>query len=122
MLEGTLTALTRTLLPSFPPLPDDLRARVEGDVVAYVQRQIGRMPAFLRLPFLSALAVFGLGALARHLRPFSALPLARRRAYVNAWALSPLIPMRDFVKMVRSCGLLAWFDHPVVTRILEEKR
>lgn len=121
MIASTLGVLTRTLLPAWPGLPPVDRAGVEEDVVAYVRRQVRRMPTFLRVPFLCAVVVFGLGAVVMHGRPFTSLPVTKRRAYVNAWALSPIIPLRDFVKMIRSCALLAWFDHARVAAALQEE-
>lgn len=117
----TLDALTRTLLPPWPVLARADRKAVEDDVVGYVQRQVGRMPLFLRVPYVCVVAVFALGAMLRYGQAFPRLPALRRRAWINAWALSPIIPLRDFVKMIRSCGLLAWFDHPVVAAALNER-
>lgn len=115
---GPLAALTTTLLPPWPDLPGPLRGEVEADVVDYVRRQIRRMPLFLRLPWTAVLLVFAAGAVVRYGRPFASLSSGRRRAWVSLWAESPLVPMRDFVRMVRSCALLAWFDHPVVSEAL----
>ena len=118
MIKRTLDAMTRTLLPAWPSLAPTERQRVEDDVVSYIHRQIERMPAFLRLPYRCIVIVFAVGAFFRYGRSFPYLPITRRRAWVSVWALSPIISMRDFVKMVRSCALLAWFDHPVVTSAL----
>lgn len=116
--DAPLAALTTTLLPPWPALPDALRGEVEADVVDYVRRQIRRMPLFLRAPWTAVLLVFAAGAMLRYGRPFASLSSARRRAWVRLWAESPVVPMRDFVRMVRSCALLAWFDHPVVSDAL----
>lgn len=88
-------------------------------MVAFVHGQIARMPAFLRLPFRCVLIVFAVGAWLRYRRPFALLDAADRHAWVNVWALSPIIPMRDVIKMIRSCALLAWFDHPAVSSVLQ---
>lgn len=116
--RGPLAALTTSLLPLWPDLPGPLRGEVEADVVGYLQRQIRRMPLFLRVPWTIVLLVFAAGALLRYGRPFSSLSPGRKRAWVSLWAESPLVPMRDFVRMVRSCALLAWFDHPAVSAAL----
>ena len=117
--HGALAVLTVSLLPSWPLPPGLQRNRVEAEIISYVQRQVRRMPLFLRLPWLVVLLVFANACLFRHGRTFVALPPQRRKAWVRLWAESPLVPMRDFVRMVRSCALLAWFDHPLVCGALD---
>ena len=41
------------------------------------------------------------------------------RRYLAAWDRAPIGLCRDFVKLLRSCALLAYLDHPLVTRQLE---
>lgn len=110
-----LAALTVSLLPPWPALPAVSRREIEAEVIGYVDRQVSRMPLFLRLPYLGVLVIFSWGAAFRYGRPFAQLAARQRQAWVNLWAQSPVVPMRDFVRLVRSCALLAWFDHPTVS-------
>lgn len=111
--------LTLSLLPPWPALPPERRATVERDVVDYVRHQVVRMPLYLRLPFRLVLSAFACSAWFYNGRAFIVLSPSRKRRVVNRWAQSRVIPMRDFIKMVRSCALLAWFDHDVVRGRLE---
>ena len=116
--RSTLAVLSTALLPPWPDLPAPLRAEIEAEVNVYVARQVERMPTFLRIPYVAVLGVFGVSAILRYGRPFTRLAPAQRDAWIRVWAQSPLVPMRDFVRMVRSCALLAWFDHPLVSQAL----
>lgn len=118
MGNQTVSALTLTLLPAWPPLSPQDRRRVEADVVRYVEGQIAGMPSFLKVPFLAMCGLFSLTAALRYGRSFAHLNDDRKRAWSGVWALSRIIPMRDFIKLVRSCALLAWYDHPTVSETL----
>lgn len=72
------------------------------------------MPAFVRVPFSIALIAFQWLAVARYGRRYTRLDRARQRAFTSAWARSPVRAMRDVVKLVRSCALFAYLDHPIV--------
>ena len=119
IIPGLIRALVEPLLPDKPILTDEQRALVEREVVAFVWDQIGAMPRFLRLPYELALLGFDLGAVVRYGRPFRLLDEARRRAYLGAWSRGPLRLGRDLVKLVRSCALLQYLDHPLVLARLE---
>jgi hypothetical protein len=114
--------LVAPLLPPEPRLPDEHRLIVERDVVEFVWAQIGSMPLFLRVPYEAALFAFNWLAVARHGRVYSGLDGERQGAYVLAWSGSRLRLGRDLVKLVRSCALLQFFDHPLVLAQLESDR
>ena len=114
-----IRALVEPLLPDEPKLTTEQQSLVERDVVAFVWEQIGAMPRFLRVPYELALLGFDLGAVVRYGRPFRRLDGSRRRAYVGAWSGGPLRLGRDLVKLVRSCALLQYLDHPLVLARLE---
>lgn len=90
------------------------RAAVEDDVARLVATQIAAMPSFLRLPYRCALVGFDLLPLVRWGRTFRGLDGGRRAAWVATWDERGLGPTHAFVKLVRSCSLLAFFDHPRV--------
>jgi len=112
--EPALHAIVETILPAFPALPEAVRRGVAGDVAAYVACQIDAMPSFLRLPYRLALLAFTWLPALRFGGPFAALPAAARASCLAIWTDSPLAPMRDFVKLIRSTALLVYYDHPVV--------
>jgi hypothetical protein len=100
-------------------LPDpEARARVRDDATDFVCSQIAAMPSFLRLPYRLALAAFNLLPVLRWARPFSRLPERARTAYLSVWSDGGISLNRDFVKLLRSCALLAYFDHEEVRRQL----
>ena len=116
--EQLIGAVVRSVLPERPALDVDTRAAVEADVTRLVATQIGAMPGFLRLPYRCALLGFELLPVLRWGRTFRALDAERRRAWVALWDERGLGPMHAFVKLVRSCTLLGFYDHPRVAAAL----
>lgn len=113
-LVAILAGIIQLVIPSYPVLAPDRCEAVRVDVVRYVASQIRAMPGHLRLPYQVALAAFNWLPVLRHLRPFLALPPGAQQAYLRLWSDGPIAPMRDFVKLIRSAGLLVYYDHPVV--------
>ena len=109
-----LSEIVDALLPDAPALDTAPRSEVHADVTAFVTRQVEAMPAFLAWAYRLAITAFDALAGLRHGRRFVSLEPARQRAYLELWSHSPIGPMRDFVKLIRSCSLLAFFDHPQV--------
>lgn len=112
--ETLLAAVVHSLLPSVPALPPTERVAIASDVVTAVAAQIAAMPSFLRVPYRSALVAFDLLPVMRFGRPFRSLDERRQRAWLGLWEERGVGPMRAMVKLVRSCTLFAWFDHPRV--------
>ncbi len=114
-----MAAIVALVIPDFPQLEAVVRSRVHDDVCRYVLEQIGSMAGFLAGPY--RLAILGFEALPvlRYGKAFHALPRPRQHAYLSRWSAAPLGAMRDFVKLIRSCALLAYFDHPDVRHVLE---
>jgi hypothetical protein len=115
---AVVSAILRVLEPEYPELDEVERASAHGDVTRYVAAQIQGMPTHLRLPYKLALLAFDCLPLLRHLHRFVSLPAASQRDYLALWTDSPIGPMRDFVKLIRSSGLLVYYDHPLLTRRL----
>ena len=101
----------------FVPDPEAL-ARAQDDATDFVCSQIAAMPSFLRLPYRLALTAFNLLPVLRWARPFARLPERTRAAYLSGWSDGGVSLNRDFVKLLRSCALLAYFDHEEVRRQL----
>ena len=118
--DAIVTAIVADLLPADPVLGPVDRAAVAADVVAFVVAQVHGLPDFLRLPYgVAAFAFDGLPIL-RWGQPFRMLDGGRRGAYLAFWTTAPLGAMRNFVKLLRSCALLAYYDHPIVRARLED--
>ena len=77
------------------------------------------MPKFLLLPFVGGLFAFDWLPLLRHHRTFSDLDIELQRRIVREWAESRFGRKRDFIKLVRSCSLFFYLDHPLVRVRLE---
>jgi len=111
-------AVVAALLPGFPPLDGAARERVVRDVAGFLGSQIGAMPATLRGPYRIALAAFGFLPFFRYGRTFTRLDTDARAAWLQLWEEHGGLPTRSFVRVLRSCTLLAYFDHPLVTEQL----
>jgi hypothetical protein len=113
-----LRAVCDDLYPDRPRL-GDAATDVKGDVGAWVVGQVEGLPGYLLLPYRAALIGFGWLPVLRWGRSYPALPRARRLAWLSWWSDGPVPPCRDFVKLLRSCALFAWYDHPRVRATLE---
>lgn len=102
------------VLPERPSLSAPERARVRSAVTGFVASQIEALPTFMALPYRVALLAFQLLPTLRYGRRFDGLNEASQAAYLALWSEGPVAPARDFIKLIRSCALLAYFDHPDV--------
>jgi len=109
-----VTEIIRQLVPNFPSLEATRRQRIEEQVGALVAAQIEAMPRFLALPYGFALTAFHWLPALRYGAPFLGLEEPAKASWVSLWSSSRLSPPRDFIKLIRSCALLAYFDHPEV--------
>jgi hypothetical protein len=113
-----LGEIVRSLLPVRPALPAEERAAVEAEVVRAVAAQLASMSTALRLGVRTGLLAFRALPLVRWGRTFPALDETHRRAWIRTWDESGVGPMPALVKLLRSCILFAWFDHPRVAAAL----
>lgn len=116
---NVIARLVQVLAPQYPALDVTVRAAVQHDVTAFVVAQVKSMPSFLRVPYRLALVAFDWLAVLRYRKSFVALPDDKATAYLALWSDRGLGVTRDFVKLIRSCALLAYFDHPQVRVALE---
>ena len=116
--EATVAAIVGCLVPAEPALAPSTRAAVLDDVTRFVGSQIAALPDFLRLPYRVAMTGFEWLPILRWGRPFRGLDADRRRAYLDLWTHAPVGAMRNFVKLIRGCALLAYYDHPALAASL----
>ena len=116
--RDVVAEVVRLTTPSFPPLDDPARRRVHSRVTAFVTSQIEGLPSFMSLPYRAMLTAFRLLPVLRFGRDFRSLDETTKESYLAAWSDAKLGPCRDFIKLIRSCALLAFFDHPDVVRSL----
>lgn len=95
---------------------------VQRYVTRFVALQVENIPAYLRLPYLLAITGFQWLPLLRWGRPFTHLPEKAQRDYLKLWSDGPVGVTRDFVRLIRGCALLAYFDHPQTRLALEPGR
>jgi hypothetical protein len=94
-------------------LPGSIERRIQDEVVAFVADQIDGMPSYLRYPYRLAMSGFNWLALRPYARTFLKLDPVKQRDYVGMWIHSTIGFKRDFIKLIRSCALLAYYDHPL---------
>lgn len=107
------------MYPKEPQLTPEENAQVEKEVVSYLAGQILAMPSYLKIPYGLALRGFNYLACLRYGLPFTLIDQEKQVQYVRFWNRSPIGLMRDFIKLIRSCVLLSYLDHPLVLQELE---
>lgn len=110
-----VAAMVRLVLPAYPDLEESGRSRVETAVADFVASQIESLPTHLAVPYRWALTAFEWIPVLRFGDRFSALEPSAQTSCLKFWSEFPVGPPRDFVKLIRSCSVLAYFDHPEVT-------
>jgi hypothetical protein len=116
--ERTVAGIVACVVPAVPALDAAARAAALSDVTRFVHLQIRALPDFLRVPYQLALVGFDWLAVLRWGRPFRALDAERRAAWVALWSDAPLALPRSFLRLIRGCALLAWYDHPALLAAL----
>lgn len=79
----------------------------EREVEEFVAEGLRRMPPHLRLGVGSIVRVLMLLSFARRGRSFGRLEPAERREALRSWGASPLDPVRQYVRLMRSLVLFA---------------
>ena len=120
--RDVVAEIVRLIVPAYPDLCEAERTRVHSGVTAFVASQIESLPAFLAVPYGVGITAFELLPVFRFSKRFASLEDPAKQAYLSLWSEGPIGPARDFVKLIRSCALLAYFDHPDVRRNLPAPR
>lgn len=112
-------ALVEALVPEDDHVPPSAHALAVAESAAFTAEALSRLPARLKL-------LFGLGTLGfrvltwlRFLRPYSRLPLARRRRWTEAVAYGRLTLLRQLFRAPRSTALVAYYGSAGVRAALE---
>ncbi len=113
-----MAEIVRSVVPADLDLDESERTRVHSAVTGFVASQIEALPSFLAVPYRAAITAFQLLPILRFGRRYLSLEDASKQSYLALWSDSPFSPARDFIKLIRSCALLAYFDHPDVRRHL----
>jgi hypothetical protein len=106
--------ILRTLMRRHLVLEGSAGEMVLADVADFVCAQVASMPSFLGVPYQLVLDAFDLLPFLRWGRRFSRLGETAKASYLESWSDGRVWLARDFVKVIRSCAVLAYFDHPVV--------
>jgi hypothetical protein len=104
---------------------DSIALSDQREVVSYtasfIQGEIKSLPKKFQILLRVGMAGFGFMVWLRYFKPFAQLPLAKRVAIFNAWAYGSISVTRQLFKLVRSTALLAFFEHPSVVTVLEDR-
>lgn len=106
--------IVNALLPEKPVIYSDSRKIVHEEVTDFVYGQIEALPAYLRIVYKMVLYKFNLLSIFICGNIFSNLSKPNQLKYLRIWSNSPIRQMRDFVKLIKSCAFLQYFDHRII--------
>ena len=117
----TLEVMVDAVLPDWPPLPSETRAKVSRNVAAFVSLNLDHAPLQIRLGFHALLSAFRLYALTRlgPRRLEHVSPAEREKALTGFSSLRlPMAP--NLERILRSLTMLAYLEDPAVVKALGE--
>ena len=114
--KNILSAVIVSVLPDVLGLNEESGLEVQNDVINFVAGQVESLPRFLFLPYCSLLLIFNYACLLFKGNFFTELVKIEQLNYLRMWSYSKLRFMRDFIKLIRSCSLLRYYDHPLITK------
>jgi hypothetical protein len=120
-MQRLLLCVAEPILPVRPVLDPAERNRVGLDLAEFLTLQTSALPRHLWLLFRTGLFAFQWLPVLRYGRPYTALKPEQRRLLVANWSTSRLSPKRDLLKLIRSCTLFYYLDHPLVSARLEQE-
>lgn len=116
-----LLKLTEAALPLDSFTLSDPKA-VTSYVANFIHEEVNNLSKKIQLLFSIGMLGFNMLVWLRYFRTFSLLPLPTRVKIFNSWAYGKLALTRQLFKLVRSTALLAFFEHPAVIDVLENKK
>lgn len=105
-----LRAVIEGLIPDHPSETAEQRAVALEYSAAFVRGQLLAMPLVLQVLLACGLTAFTLITWARWLRGVSSLDVARRQAWLHAWAYGRVSLARRLFRPLRSLAALAYFE------------
>ena len=116
--------IVSALLPKYPVIKSDERKKIEEDVIDFVYGQIEALPVYLQIAYKIILYKFNFYSLFLYGNIFSNLSESKKINYLKLWSESPIRQMRDFIKLIKSCTFLQYYDHPVIleTMIVQNEK
>jgi hypothetical protein len=89
---------------------------VARDVEVWVENQMYNMPLHIKAGVALVAFVITVEATLRHGRPQWRLPAATRRRLLERWSNSRLVPVSQYVRLVRSLAVYGAYEHPAGPR------
>lgn len=113
-LEKSINCIVELTLPSWPKiLPNEYSQVIDG-ISYFVINKIKNMDRFFRIPYFALLYIFIFLPIMFYVRPFYKLPLITKKNYVARWQNHVISPCRDFLKLISSLVVLAFYDHHII--------
>ena len=110
LFQKTVSALVATILENrFGVLPQQ-KPELCGRVVGFVVAQCGRMPDYLRFPFVVLTCYFGLISIVLTGKPFHGGSLVQRSKQVLRWKTAALGPHKNLIKFYESFAIFKYYD------------
>jgi hypothetical protein len=113
--------LTEAALPLDSFTLSDPKA-VTSYVANFIHEEVNNLSKKIQLLFSIGMLGFNMLVWLRYFRTFSLLPLPTRVKIFNSWAYGKLALTRQLFRLVRSTALLAFFEHPAVIDVMENKK
>lgn len=110
LFQETASALVHTILENrFGVLPQPA-AGESGRVVSFVVDQCGRMPDYLRFPFVVLTCYFGLVSIVTTGKPFHKGSSAQRSRQIQRWKKAGFGPYKNLIKFYESFAIFKHYD------------
>ncbi|GEM_PF-4102759 len=109
------------MLPEKPVIYSDSKKIVHEEVTDFVYGQIEALPVYLRIIYKIILYTFNLFSIFICGNIFSNLSKPKQLKYLRIWSNSPICQMRDFVKLIKSCTFLQYFDHSIILEAMKNQ-
>jgi hypothetical protein len=108
-LDRTLSSLCESICDTVAG-PDPRLAPSYEDVLGFVERQLGRVAPYFRIPLLALLGLMAISTLFTNGRLFHELPADSRRSRILGWKRSRIPVLRDFVRFLESLCVMALYN------------
>lgn len=104
-----LRAVIEGLVPANRAEPGARQSAIDY-TTEFVDGQLRALPFVLQVALTVGLTVFRVTTFLRWFRGIGSLDVARRHAWLNAWAYGPLALTRSLFRPLRSLAVLAYYE------------